>query len=96
MSEEKYVFAGRLSWTWPKDFMVHPNFVNNCLNFRARDFTKDARDEAMQLKMLAATCPHLTGTQLLAIVAGEYKFDWSIEEVTGKYRLTFTKVGEQE
>ena len=93
---EKYISAALLTWTWPKDFMVHPNMVNICLNFRARDFTKDAQDEAMQLKMLAATCPHLTGTQLLAIVAGEYKFDWSIEEDTGKYRLTFTKVGEQE
>ena len=96
MSEEKYVFAGRLSWTWPKDFMIHPNMVNNCLRFRARDFHKDAQDEAMQLMMLAATCPHLIGTQLLAIVKGEYKFDWSIEEHTGKYRLAFTKVGEEE
>jgi len=93
---EKYISAALLTWTWPKNFMVHPNMVNICLNFRASDFTKDAQDEAMQLKMLAATCPHLTGTQLLAIVEGEYKFDWSIEEHTGKYRLTFTKVGEQE
>lgn len=93
---EKYISAALLTWTWPKDFMVHPNMVNICLTFRASDFTKDAQDEAMQLKMLAATCPHLTGTQLLAIVAGEYKFDWSIEEYTGKYRLSFTKVGEEE
>lgn len=85
-----------IRFTWPSNIMVHPNFVNNCLNFGAREFVQDFRDEAVQLRMLAVTCPHLTGKQLLDIVQGLYEFRW--EETDGKYVLMFvpTEGGEEE
>ena len=42
-----------IRFTWPNDIMVHPNFVNQCLNFGSTDFVQDFRDEAVQLRMLA-------------------------------------------
>lgn len=85
-----------IRFTWPNDIMIHPNFVNHCLNHRARDFVQSFRDEAVQLRMLAATCPHLTGKQLLDIVDNKYVFKW--EEIDNKYVLKFvsTEGGEEE
>ncbi len=85
-----------IRFTWPNDIMIHPNFVNHCLRFGAGEFVEDFRDEAVQLRMLAVTCPHLTGKQLLDIVQGHYEFRWLSD--ADKYVLMFVpkEGGEEE
>ena len=78
-----------------KDSLVHPNYFNILLNYRASNFDEELRDKAMQTYLILQTLNNITYDELMGLVHGNREVKWE-EDDEGIYYYTSFPLKESE